>query len=376
METITHDRRLKRISLRITVSGTRGKSGVTRDIASVLRASGRRVLAKTTGSEAMYILPDGSREPVRRRGIVSIIEQKKLVARAAKIGADCLVAEVMSIRPENHRFESRRLLKPGITVLTNFRADHLDVTGETTRETESLFLNDVCRGATIFVHENHLTGFLKKGIAEEGATIEVTPTGCSTKITGHPGPTPFRIRENSDLVYKVAVHLGIGDNEIAMGIVTARHDTGRAELFRFRQGSKTVWFANTFAANDPVSTNIIIDLMLKESAIPFRHIAGLLALRNDRAERTLQWIRQLRQNYPISFDPLFVAGSHRNIVRRKIAGAIPVRRMSPGDMTCHLAASCEDGTVVFGLANIAGTGSGLLDYWRENCESINQHNET
>jgi hypothetical protein len=32
--------------------------------------------------------------------------------------------------------------------------------------------------------------------------------------------------------------------------------------------------------------------------------------------------------------------------------------------------------VVFGLANIAGTGSGLLDYWRENCESINQHNET
>ena len=90
------------IPLRIAVTGTRGKTSVARLLASVLREDGRRVLAKTTGSQATLVLPDGSVEEIRRRGQPSILEQKQLLHRGVELGADVVVAEIMSIHAENH----------------------------------------------------------------------------------------------------------------------------------------------------------------------------------------------------------------------------------------------------------------------------------
>ena len=65
-------RALRRVPRRIAVAGTRGKSGVTRLIAAGLRASGAKVLAKTTGSKPVLILPDGSEREIARPGPASI----------------------------------------------------------------------------------------------------------------------------------------------------------------------------------------------------------------------------------------------------------------------------------------------------------------
>ena len=51
------------IPLRVSISGTRGKTTLVRALASVLRESGRTVLAKTTGTQALMILPDGVNLP-------------------------------------------------------------------------------------------------------------------------------------------------------------------------------------------------------------------------------------------------------------------------------------------------------------------------
>src|SRR5450631_4519454 len=63
-----HRRHLRAVPLRIHVAGTRGKSTTTRLIAAGLRAGGRRVMAKTTGTEPRLIGPDGTEAPWRRRG--------------------------------------------------------------------------------------------------------------------------------------------------------------------------------------------------------------------------------------------------------------------------------------------------------------------
>ena len=55
-----HRRNVRAVALRIHVAGTRGKSTTTRLIAAGLRAGGRQVVAKTTGSEPRLILSDGS----------------------------------------------------------------------------------------------------------------------------------------------------------------------------------------------------------------------------------------------------------------------------------------------------------------------------
>src|SRR5438309_11049912 len=84
---------MRAVPVRIHVAGTRGKSTTTRLIAAGLRAGGRQVLAKVTGSEPRLILPDGSEEIWPRRGPASVGEQKRLFARAARLGADAVLVE-------------------------------------------------------------------------------------------------------------------------------------------------------------------------------------------------------------------------------------------------------------------------------------------
>src|SRR5512135_22985 len=96
VERLRLERARRRVPRRVAVTGTRGKSGVTRLIASGLRASGAKVLAKTTGSRPVVILPDSSEREIARAGPATIREQLRLVALAASSGADTLVAEMMS----------------------------------------------------------------------------------------------------------------------------------------------------------------------------------------------------------------------------------------------------------------------------------------
>ena len=120
-----HRRTLRAIPVRIHVAGTRGKSTTTRLIAAALRATGRTVIAKTTGSEPPLILSDGSEEPWPRRGPASVREQVRFVARATALGADAIVAECMAIRPELVFASEKHLIQATTTVITNARADHL-----------------------------------------------------------------------------------------------------------------------------------------------------------------------------------------------------------------------------------------------------------
>ncbi|MBE0461631.1 MAG: poly-gamma-glutamate synthase PgsB, partial [Candidatus Aminicenantes bacterium] len=121
--------RARRIPIRIGITGTRGKSSVTRLIASVLREAGFSVLAKTTGSIPVIILPNGQEKEIKRRGVPSILEDKKILKAGAKLGVQVLVSELMGIHPERVHVESTRMLRPHIIVITNVRLDHMSQMG-------------------------------------------------------------------------------------------------------------------------------------------------------------------------------------------------------------------------------------------------------
>ena len=87
------------IPIRIHVNGTRGKSSVVRLVAAALRAHGVRTYAKTTGSLARLITPDGTELPVFRPGLTNVIEQLRIVDIAANDGAQALVIECMALQP-------------------------------------------------------------------------------------------------------------------------------------------------------------------------------------------------------------------------------------------------------------------------------------
>jgi poly-gamma-glutamate synthase PgsB/CapB len=75
-EYIRHLKNVKAIPIRIHVNGTRGKSSVTRLIASGLRAGGISTIAKTTGTLPRVIMPDGREAAIIRLMGANIIEQK------------------------------------------------------------------------------------------------------------------------------------------------------------------------------------------------------------------------------------------------------------------------------------------------------------
>src|SRR5437764_13184828 len=80
-----HRRALARVPVRVHVNGTRGKSSVTRLIAAILRAAGIRTVAKTTGTSARLIMPDGSERPVFRDGPPNIRELIRMSRVATRL---------------------------------------------------------------------------------------------------------------------------------------------------------------------------------------------------------------------------------------------------------------------------------------------------
>lgn len=366
VERIRLQRLTDAIPLRISVTGTRGKSSVTRIIASILREEGRNVVAKTTGSQARFIDSDGGERDIRRGGIVSIIEQKSLIKEAAGLQADSMVAEIMSIHPENHLIESHRLLRPGIVVITNSRLDHVEAMGRTEDEVASVLSLDITRNATVFLPENESRAIFRAAVRREGGELVEVREGSFPAHTERCQSILRReFQENLDLAWAVAEHLDIDSESILNGISKAAGDIGAFRIWRhLNPGTgRTIQFVNGFAANDPESTLLLIEKVKKVLPSAVENLIGLLLLRPDRGERTVQWIEALRGDRFDCFNRLYVTGGHSRVAGRKLAGIHRLKGTTAEGITRPIMAEAEDRAVVLGFGNIVGRGELLVDYW-------------
>ncbi|MCX6143510.1 MAG: poly-gamma-glutamate synthase PgsB [Ignavibacteriales bacterium] len=364
-ERVVLDRLRKSIPLVITVTGTRGKSTVVRQLASILRESGKVVLAKSTGSQAQYVLPDGTVVGVARRGVVSILEQKKALRKAVMLKADCLVVEIMSIRPENHYVESQRILKPNIVVLTNVRRDHTEAMGEKEDEIAGVLQLDFPEGAEVYVPREHNKHLDPKTFQTRSLHLTVVP---QTPVLSPADPDSALLRnefsDNLNLVTAVARRFGIDHAVIIRGIRNAVHDIGRLKIWTLQAGGKRVFAVNAFAANDPDSTAKVLEKTREILAGKGGVYIGLLNLRADRPDRTVQWIDSLNSGMTNEFAQLYVLGGHANVVKRKIDTTRTLASKSPDTTTRMIVDGMEEDGVIFGFGNIGGAGERLVEYWQ------------
>src|SRR5207245_1959684 len=177
-----HRRLLRAIPVRIHVAGTRGKSTTTRLIAAALRAGGRKVVAKTTGSEPRLVLPDGGEETWPRRGPASVREQVRFIARAAGLGADTIVAECMAIRPELVFASERHLIRATTTVITNARADHLEDIGEGAEASAQALAWSVCTKGKLIVTAEAASPALLARAKSLGTAVTIVDTAALKPI--------------------------------------------------------------------------------------------------------------------------------------------------------------------------------------------------
>ena len=361
---------------RIAVTGSRGKSGVTRLVAAGLRASGARVLAKTTGSKPVLILPDGSERVIARAGGASIREQVRLVALAAELGADTLVAEMMSIGPECLRVESRRILRPGMLALTNVRLDHLDDMGRDKDAIARTLASAVPDGADVFVPEEEVREAFSGAARSAGARLHRVTRAERREGTGEGIPErlpPGEFEPNIRLARAVLGALSVDREAADRGIAGAAPDAGSLRIRRglFGRPPRPATCVSLFAANEPESSAAALAEVLGYIPRAGRPLVGLLALREDRGDRTLQWVRAAGEGFFRDFAAVVLVGpparpALRRIRRTKPPGATQFSAAgggSPEAVMDRVMAAVLGEPIVVGLGNFVGPGEAFVRHW-------------
>lgn len=161
LQLIRHTKRLKTIKYRVHVNGTRGKSSVTRLIAAGLRAGGLKTCAKTTGTVPRMIMPDGREYPIFRPGRPNIAEQLRVVRTAKANNVEVLVMECMALQPYLQWLSEDKMIKATHGVITNARADHLDVMGPNEEDVVKALCGMVPKNRKLFTAERKYLEFIQ-----------------------------------------------------------------------------------------------------------------------------------------------------------------------------------------------------------------------
>lgn len=359
--------------MRVHVNGTRGKSSVTRLIAAGLRAGGKRTFAKTTGTSARIIWPDGSETDVYRVGRPNIIEQTRIVRRAVESGAEAMVIECMAVSPELQPIAELRLIRSTVGVITNARADHLDVMGPTVDDVALALAGTVPRDGHLFTAERARAHLIGRVARARGSEMQVTDdSGISaTELSGF---SYIEHAENVALAIAVCGHLGVAREVALAGMHRANPDPGVLRRHTVRLGTKTVTFVNAFAANDPDSTLLIWQRLGLERSEPGVKRIVLANCRDDRLQRSGQIADFIARS--VCADHAVLTGLGTELVAYQAAqkGLSRSRIIDLGGRTAEdvferVFGLVEDRAVVVGIGNIVGLGEEIVLHFRNRAVS-------
>jgi poly-gamma-glutamate synthase PgsB/CapB len=367
VERIRHEQRLKRIRIRIHVNGTRGKSSVTRLIASALRSAGIRTLAKTTGITPQLILPDGSSETIKRWGPANILEQLRVVRCADKLRVEAIVVECMALDPVLQFVSETKLIRSTIGVITNIRPDHFEVMGEK--------LDDVARALaqTIPICGTLITADalyfpLFTSLARTVQTDSILVDAAKVSV---PQTLQDRLvfKENLAIAQQVCSQLGL-DPLVVNSILADECSTPEhSAVFTRNFGSKKIFFRDAFSANDLDSTQIIQDWASARTNCPRPWIA-LYNNRDDRPLRMRSFAGFLRN--ASCYDYVAIVGEGLGLVTRHFRRAppgnalLPIGSKAPESVMAELLKHLPHPELtIIGMGNEKGTGQLLSRFFRE-----------
>ncbi len=363
-------RRLSRIPIRIHVNGTRGKSSVVRLIAAALREAGRVTCAKTTGTLARMILPDGHELPIYRPAGANVIEQKRIVGMAAAYGAEILVIECMALQPELQSLSELRLVRATHGVVTNARPDHLDVMGPTSLHVAQALAGTVPRHGKLFTAEREHLAILAAAAADRGTEVVAVTSTDVAAVTPEElaGFTYTEHPDNVALALAVTGSLGVSRAVAIRGMHRARPDPGALTEHDLDFFGRRIHFFNGFAANDPVSTLQLWEHALRRAPDVERRIA-IFNCRADRPERSRDLARAFATWPAADHVVLMGTATHVFVRAATAAGLDPTRLvLVEGERVDaifeRVISLVGRSAVVMGMGNIGGSGLDLVRYFQ------------
>jgi len=343
----------------IHVNGTRGKSETARLVAAALRAGGLRTVAKTTGTEPRLILPDGSERVLSRLGAANVREQRNLMFRASRMGANAVVAECMAVSPDAQA-ASTAFLSPSILVVTNSRPDHRSELGDPA-EAARVFAEGIPRGGVVVTSDPSIFPLVADASRAVGARAVL-----AAPLEG----TAARFPENAGSALEAALAAGVPREAAISGMSGYLPDPGAACVRDLpRKGGGALAVVDALAANDVESTSAVF--ALAESAIPgFDRAAArnllVLCARPDRPDRSRDFARWAAES-AARWDAVLVAGPLPLGASRELraaftgedgAGRPRLRRLGVRALLAALSEEGE-GAVAWAAGNWKGLGPAL-----------------
>ena len=370
VESLFHRWQLRRIPIRIHVNGTRGKSSVARLIAAGLRAGGIRTACKTTGTLPKMILPDGGEYAVFRPSRANVIEQLRIVRAAAAHGAEALVMECMALQPALQSLCELKLVRATHGVITNARADHLDVMGPTVADVAKALAGTVPRRGRLYTAEQKQLNVFRQAARDREAQLVPIDDDQIGQISWAEMERFSHIEhpENVALALRVCTDLGVERSVALAGMWEAEPDPGVMSMFRTEDLGRRMTFVNGFAANDPDSTGQIWNMVVDR----FPRVDSRIALFNcraDRPDRSVQLAEACVRWKPA--DHYVLIGSATHIFSRRATAA----GLDKNRITCAESLATDKivdtlrwrggrSAMVMGMGNISGPGMAVLDYFR------------
>jgi len=359
IEKVNHEKRVKSIPVRIWVNGSRGKSSVTRLIAAGLRGGGKKVIAKTTGTKASFITDNNQEQPVTRLGMPNIREQVNIFKKAAAENPDALVLECMALRPDLQYSEAVQIVKPNAVVITNVRADHLDVMGPSVRDIAKHFLNALPKNATLFLGDGSILAENDSIIRGKNIEVHISDTGKISDDTLR----DFHYIEhkaNVALALDVCKHFNVNEKDAFSAMRNATPDPGVLRKHRINLGNKEITLVNAMAANDPDSTYLIWQMIDKN----YPEVNILVNCRNDRIDRSFQMANLIKER--LGADRYILTGSGTEILARKLfkitkhESILDVGGKKPEDVVQAVTGFVSNNSFIFAMGNTVGYGEEMM----------------
>ncbi len=339
VENFFHKKHLESIPIRILVNGTRGKTTVCRMLVKALNDKGIRTVGRTTGSDALQILPDGKEIPVNRRKSANIIEMVSFFRFAYREKAECVVVECMALGEENQKTIAKKLVKPTITVIVNSYVDHIGEIGKTKEETIRVLSKSVGDKTVLFATESEYESLVK-----DFHLVNVRHFDIESNLPIHD--------MNVSIIVDVLSYLGLTEEEALKGAIGYSPDIGLIRDIELQNG---VMFINSFSVNDPKSMHEEI-----ERALCFKKKLNLIFnSRMDREYRILSFEEALRGVEGIN--RVYIIGNYKKKVafhvRRKTKATLET--IKPEALFDLIKKSRDE--IFLGLGNIKGDGEKLVE---------------
>lgn len=293
-------------TLRVSVSGIRGKSYLTETAMQALQERGLSVYAKQTGTRPVSY-KNGVAHPIERDPRKKAVLSETYWEVKRHWPVDAIVLENQGITPYTMRVFNTLYARPHYLLITNIRRDHLGDIARTLPRMAVAFVRSAPKGTTLISGErDHAIKRVMRKTAKSRGIRFIDAAPGRHVVPGFESVTVL------DAMLKDWMGEGLTPKEKR----DILHDLEGAFRWRLSAIPGVRWFPGG-EINDVDSTAIVLDHLQRQERLPTTLIGYL---RRDRGDRTASFIPFLRDVFQQGkVDQVYLCGHGAPTLRRRLS---------------------------------------------------------